>query len=437
MEGLQKNFTLSDRSVLVGISLLAIFGGGIYFDLFGASSMQGNGSGQETQNATSSAVVATTTSCAFETDMVPKHSPIIINEIAWMGTKDKPNDEWIELKNLSESTSSMAGWELINENRKIKAVMRSGAKIAPGGFYLLERGSEDFLQGIRADTFFIGSLKNSGDSFRLFDKGCGLVDQVMASSGWPAGDDATRKTMERDSMDFSWHTSSVIGGTPKAENTRIVSKVASSTKFQVAASALIGSVSNPTITKNTYFVTTPISPSNSTSTVFSANSSINHIYISQVQITGGTGKTNYDFIELYNPTELSLDLKGYRLVKRAQNGIADILIKSWKTDSFIPAGGFYLWANSDFKDIQVEPDATTTATLSPDEGVALRYGANDTGVVIDSVAWGRANSLFASGAVFPTNPDAGQSLIWNSVSRSYLLQSSTPRNSHTIFGASL
>jgi hypothetical protein len=72
-------------------------------------------------------------------------------------------------------------------------------------------------------------------------------------------------------------------------------------------------------------------------------------------------------------------LKGYRLVKRAQNGTSDTLIKSWTTDIFIPAYGFYLWANSSFTDISVTPDSTTSETLSDDNGIAIRLGPNDTG----------------------------------------------------------
>jgi hypothetical protein len=132
--------------------------------------------------------------------------------------KTARTDEWIELENISTSTTSMGGWELVNQNEKIKVVFKSGAKIGAEGFYLLERGSSDFLTGIKADTFFTGSLKNSGDSFRLFDKNCGLIDEIIGSSSWPAGDNAARKTMERDSKTLAWHTSVFVGGTPKEEN---------------------------------------------------------------------------------------------------------------------------------------------------------------------------------------------------------------------------
>jgi hypothetical protein len=425
------NHMFTNRSMLIGISLLAIIGGGVYFSLSGESNSQGNALVEsENASSTSAAFAASIKNCPFETSGTPKHGPVIINEIAWMGTKDSANDEWIELKNISGSTSSMAGWELINQNEKIKVVFKSGAKIGADSFYLLERGSADFLTGIKADTFFTGSLKNNGDNFRLFDKNCGLIDEIISSSSWPAGDNAARKTLERDWKTFAWHTSTSVGGTPKAENdiqnnqTPIINDARMNNSVIPAQAGILSNDKNLESSDSQ----DPRSPEQATpvdgfrgddNTLYSINSkppsltksNVNHILISQVQITGGTGKTNNDFIEIYNPTNLQVNLKGYRLVKRAQNGTSDILIKSWTVDTFIPAFGFYLWANSSYTDISVAPDATTSEDISDDNGIAIRFGPNDTGVIIDSVAWGNAQNAFVDGVASPLNPSAGQSLL--------------------------
>jgi hypothetical protein len=409
---------ITNRFIIIGISLLAIIGGGVYFSLSGESNSQGNAL-VESGNAssTSAASAALIKNCPFETAETPEHGPVIINEIAWMGTKDSANDEWIELKNISGSTASMAGWELVNQNEKIKVVFKSGAKIPADSFYLLERGSADFLTGIKADTFFTGSLKNSGDSFHLFDKNCVLIDEIISSSSWPAGDNAARKTMERDSKTLAWHTSVFVGGTPKAENDiqnndqgNSTASKTSNPKLQVPNNNQITSNNNQTGTNATS--TYPLT-SNTKLLVSSSltRSNVGHILISQVQITGGAGKTDNDLIELYNPTSLQVDLKGYRLVKRAQNGTSDTLIKSWTTGTPIPAYGFYLWANSGYADISVITDATTSESISDDNGIAIRYGPNDTGAIIDSVAWGKAQNVFIEGNVFPSNPSAGQSIL--------------------------
>jgi len=135
-----------------------------------------------------------------------------------------------------------------------------------------------------------------------------------------------------------------------------------------------------------------------------------HIVINEVQITGGTGHTTDDFVELFNPTNQPFDLKEYRLVKRTSTGTSDTTIKSWTTPTIIPAYGFYLWGNSGFTSIATTPDAVTSESLADNNGVALREGAADTGNIIDSVAWGTASNAFVEGSVFPQNPGANQSL---------------------------
>jgi len=138
---------------------------------------------------------------------------------------------------------------------------------------------------------------------------------------------------------------------------------------------------------------------------------VDHIVISEIQITGGVGKTENDFIELYNPTSAGINLKGYRLVKRTKTGISDTSIKSWTSDVYIPANRYYLWANSNYMDISVSPDATTTGTISPDNGVALRFGAANTGEIVDSIGWGEAQNAFVETAAFQiTNQNVYQSI---------------------------
>jgi len=135
------------------------------------------------------------------------------------------------------------------------------------------------------------------------------------------------------------------------------------------------------------------------------------ILISEIQITGGAGKTENDFIELYNPNNYQVNLKGYRLVKRIKTGATDTSIKSWTNDTYIQANGHYLWANSNYTNISSTPDITTADTISSNNGIALRLGALDTGVIIDSVGWGEAQNVFVEGNVFPiTNQNIYQSV---------------------------
>ncbi|MEJ0021494.1 MAG: lamin tail domain-containing protein [Candidatus Doudnabacteria bacterium] len=135
-----------------------------------------------------------------------------------------------------------------------------------------------------------------------------------------------------------------------------------------------------------------------------------HLVISQVQTTGGPGKTTNDFVEIYNPTSADIDLSGMRLVKRTKTGTTDTSLKSWTDSTIVHPHGFYLWANSSFTDIAATPDVATTGSIADDNGVALRSGAEDTGTIIDSVAWGLAANAFVEASAFASNPAANQSL---------------------------
>ncbi len=151
--------------------------------------------------------------------------------------------------------------------------------------------------------------------------------------------------------------------------------------------------------------------------------------ISAVQITGGVGFTNNDFIELYNPTNQPFNLNGFRLVKRSATGITDSSIKSWTEDTFIPAYSFYLWANNTYTGITPAPDLVSSSTLANDNGVALRQGAADTGILVDSVSWGTTSNTFANAG---PNPEAGQSVALKDPlvpASGYEIRTSLPRNS--------
>ncbi len=339
--------------------------------------------------------------CSFNTTKPPSRQQIIINEVAWMGGSSDfgltSTDEWIELKNISGSEIDISNWQLIDKGEQIKINLTSisGNKtVKPNRLILLERTNDSSVPNIPADLLYSNTLNNSDEGVRLFDSQCNLVDEVLANPDWPAGDNTQKRTMER-SLDLSWHdyngtAQDSVFGTPKKENS------APAVVYSGGGGGDGGSVSAST--------------DNQQQTIASGTKSPSKILVSEVQITGGTGKTENDFIELYNPNNTQVNLNGYRLVKRTKTGTSDASIKSWTTDVYIPAGGYYLWANSGYTDISNTPDVMTTVTISDDNGVAIRYGAEDTGTVIDSVAWGGAGNIFIEGSVFPSNPSANQSL---------------------------
>lgn len=157
------------------------------------------------------------------------------------------------------------------------------------------------------------------------------------------------------------------------------------------------------------------------------------LIISAVQITGGTGHTQEDFIELYNPTGEPFDLNGHRLVKRTATATTDSVIKSWTEPTVVEGHHFYLWANSSFSSLPLAADSTSTATVADNNGIALREGENDLGVIVDDIAWGDTANGFDS--VSAQNPGANESLLRTDLfddPASFEINRSNPRNSSVI-----
>ncbi|GAB4135257.1 MAG: hypothetical protein Kow00104_19660 [Rhodothalassiaceae bacterium] len=133
-----------------------------------------------------------------------------------MGTTTSANDEWIELHNVGSSPVELAGWRLVAADGTPDIAL-SGT-IAAGGYFLLERTDDLSVPGIAADLIYSGALSNTGETLRLQD-GTGIVQDSL--NGWPAGDNASKATMERTAT--GWQTASAsydVGfGTPRAPNT--------------------------------------------------------------------------------------------------------------------------------------------------------------------------------------------------------------------------
>lgn len=120
---------------------------------------------------------------------------LLINEIAWAGTVASAWDEWIELYNPISFSIPLKGW-ILTDGGDIE--IRLQGTIPPHGYFLLERSDDGPVADIPANMIYTGSLRNSGEILRLLDPGGFLVDSANADGGtWPAGDSATRRSMER------------------------------------------------------------------------------------------------------------------------------------------------------------------------------------------------------------------------------------------------
>lgn len=127
-----------------------------------------------------------------------------------------------------------------------------------------------------------------------------------------------------------------------------------------------------------------------------------HILVSEIQITGGSGKSDNDFIELWNPTINDINVSDWQLKKKIKSGSVSSIVKF--NNLVIPSYGFLLWANSkdDFAK-SIGADASTTAVLSDDYAI---YLYDNVDALIDSVAWGENQ---AEGVPIPEILSANQS----------------------------
>lgn len=112
---------------------------------------------------------------------------VVINEIAWAGTKAQANDEWMELYNASSTAVDLTGWTLFDDDKNdIRITFATGSIIAARGFYLLERTTSTTISNIKEDAVYTGSLKNSGEKLQLRHRSGQLIDEVDFNV-WPAG----------------------------------------------------------------------------------------------------------------------------------------------------------------------------------------------------------------------------------------------------------
>ncbi len=301
----------------------------------------------------------------------------------------------------------------------IKIVFGEGTTVSVGGFLLLERG-EDAVPAVRADKVYTGGLSNAGGVLAIVDGACGASDVLDASAGWPAGNNGTKQTLERDTDGIGWHTSAAPGGTPRAENSIAAvpsANTASSTSAAGTNNAITYSAATNAATTNaattsatnttdtativvasstaqacaattvTASTTTTSTDAIATSTTVSAGS---HLLIMEVQIAGVSSAN--DFVKIFNPGADTVDVSGWKLRKKSKTG-TDYSLRTFPDGSAVAANGSFTWANAEdgFGD-SLHANVTSTATLAADNSVALLDAAGD---VVDAVAWarGRTNTL--------------------------------------------
>ncbi len=381
-------------------------------------------------------------------DSDPLREKIVLNEIAWMGTESSSNDEWIELKNVSDETVNVGGWQIIDKAGQIQEVL-SSKELQPGDFYLLERTDDSSVPDILTDHIYAGGLNNTDEALYLFDGSCQLQDKVKADSDWPGGGNENKKSMER-GEDLNWHTFSGEGnGTPKAENssppepdlepvlevspqelsfestssTKIITVDTGGQELEWAATSLVDWLGIDTLSATSSQEVavsvncSGLSPgSYSADIIFSAEDlkervevelviepeikPLDHVVISEIQLG------DKEFVELYNPKDTEIDLSEwyfsyYSSSREEWNN--PYRNKQLAASSTIPAKGYYLIGFEGYSDVLGNPASDwqvySSSQLSDSKGsVAVfpwdpREKSSEEAKTgrIDAVGWGEVS----------------------------------------------
>ncbi|MFH1236700.1 MAG: lamin tail domain-containing protein [Parcubacteria group bacterium] len=137
----------------------------------------------------------------------------------------------------------------------------------------------------------------------------------------------------------------------------------------------------------------------------SHGASASTILISEIKLSGGTGHTADEFIELYNPTKKEIEISGFRLVKTTSSGNEYDLITSIEPIT-VQGFGFLLITHPDGYEGSVSADLTydTSNSIATNNTIVLYDSA---GLAVDIVGFGTASLFEGSPAA---NPSAGKSL---------------------------
>lgn len=141
------------------------------------------------------------------------HAQVLISEVAWMGTDEDANNEWIELYNLSNTGTDLAGWTL-SDGASINVSLTG--TLSAHGTGVLERTDDTTLP----DTAFLiysGALSNSGGTLTLTDASGAVSDQAVGGTNWSSigGSNTVPKKTPQRTRTGTWVTGTP---TPNADN---------------------------------------------------------------------------------------------------------------------------------------------------------------------------------------------------------------------------
>ncbi|MBP9717221.1 MAG: lamin tail domain-containing protein [Candidatus Pacebacteria bacterium] len=187
--------------------------------------------------------------------LLPTHllfASVSISEVAWMGSVESTNHEWIELYNNGESVA-VDGWTL-TDGVGLNITL---AGTIPGSTYvILERNRSDGGSVVGTPLLnYSGALVNTGATLTLSQADGSIVDSVAGGENWQniGGDNTTKETAQYTTG--GWITASPTPGranatTGSVQTTSVTSSGSSSTNTSTSASTKTTTSKSTTSTKN-------------------------------------------------------------------------------------------------------------------------------------------------------------------------------------------
>ena len=149
---------------------------------------------------------------------------VVINEVMWMGSTASSADEWIELRNTTDSEIVLSGWMLEKAATGGDTLMIPDGMVIPArGYFLIANyapSSEKSLLSATPDWVTTAlSLANSKLQIVLKDVGENVIDVADDAMGDPAAGNKDEKcSMVRNdpagdgTLAGSWHTATEASG---------------------------------------------------------------------------------------------------------------------------------------------------------------------------------------------------------------------------------
>lgn len=386
---------------------------------------------------------------------------LLITEIM-TASGSSTKDEFVELYNPQDQAIGLTDWYLQKETKSgsslssfVPKSLLAGHSISAHGYFVIAHPSSSFIYNVGSDEGLSDHntiiLKNPngeivdkvgwgeasdkeggaalnpepGESLSRVFNGSYYEDtdqnqndfeiSECPSPGALIGECAkfAMAIIEEDEVEtFIETTSTNLSSSSLAEDITSSTLIVENQETNSSTIDIASSTESFTETSSTTETSTPAQTITETSTL-DILSPPNHVIIFKIQTTGGSGKTENDFVSILNPTSSTIDISGWKLRKRTQSG-SESSVKVINASTAIEPGQEFIWANSkDGFSESINANTSSTQTIADNTSVAL---FDVEGNLIDAVAWG-INHLdpFIESEAFPKNPEVNQVLKRKSI----------------------